>query len=480
MAGLFGVLDVAGRGLTAASLGIRTAGHNIANVETPGYSRQRQIVAATRPFPDAAGNLGTGVEPITVDRASDAFLQQQLMRQGSLLGAADAQAQALSRVEGTLNEQGGAGLSAALGAFYDAFDDLAAASTPGAPIEREALRAAAGSTIDVLHSLDGQLRSQQRDANAAIEAGVGEINRLIGQIDGLNVEIVKLEVRAPANDLRDQLDLALRELSQLVDIDTFEDGFGRTTVTLSNGLPLVEGGRARQLETLPDAANPFDPGFVRIRYRDGANQLDATAEIGGGRLGGLLRVRDDLVPAAIRSLDTVTYNLVSQVNAVHAAGVGLDGTTGDFFQALAGVEDAARDVALDPAIVASTDAIAAGTTTAASDNSNALELAKLRDARSALYLPGDPPGPPSGPTRTLIEHTSAIVADVGQQARSLETSREQQVRILNGLESRRDEVSSVSLDEETTRLIQLQAAFQANARVVSILDRLLDDVLEMI
>lgn len=480
MASLFGIMDVAHRGLSVATMGLRTTGHNISNVNTPGFSRQRQVTAASFPIAQNGSLFGSGVDQLTIERITDPFIQRQLMRQGSSFGAADAQAEALARIEETLNEQDGPGLTAALGELYDAFSDLSAASTPGAPIEREAVRSAASAAVDTLHRLDGQLRQQQSDANAGIVALVPEVNRLVQQIHQLNEEIARTEINTPANDHRDQMELLVRDLSDLVDVNTFPDRAGRVTVTLTNGLPLVEGGFARQLVTVQDPAHPFDPSFAQIRYRDGANDIDVTSDIGAGRLGGLLRARDTLIPAAIRSLDTVSYNLAAEVNRIHNLGVGLDGSTGDFFLALPAVEDAARDIALDPAILASTDAIAAGLTSAPGDNQNALALAAMRDTPAALFLPGDPPGPASGPARTLLDHAAAIVTDVGQQARTLEGSRSQQQRILEGLESRRDEVSGVSVDEEMTRLIELQAAFQANARVVTVLDRLLNDVIELI
>lgn len=480
MSGLFGILDVSRRGLSVATLGLRTTGQNISNVNTPGFSRQRQVVAAAFPVSSGGSLLGTGVEQLTIERITDPLIQRQLMQQGSSFGASDAQAQALARIEETLNEQDGPGLTAALGELYDAFADLAATSTPGAPIEREGVRTAAAAAVDTIHRLDGQLRQQQSDVDGGIRALLPEVNRLVQQINALNEEIVRIEINTPANDLRDQMELLIRDLSELVDVNTFPDAQGRLTVTLTNGLPLVEGGWARQLVAVPDPANPFSPAFVQVRYQDGANDVDVTSDIGGGRLGGLLRARDTLIPAAIRSLDTVAYNLTAEVNRIHNLGVGLNGASGDFFLALPGVEDAARDIDLDPAIVASSDAIAAGLTTAPGDNQNALALAGTRDTPTALFLPGDPPGPATGPTRTLLEHAAAVVTDVGQQARTLDASRSQQQRILEDLETRRDEVSGVSIDEEMTRLIELQAAFQANARVVNVLDRLLEDVIGLI
>jgi flagellar hook-associated protein 1 FlgK len=144
------------------------------------------------------------------------------------------------------------------------------------------------------------------------------------------------------------------------------------------------------------------------------------------------------------------------------------------------VEDAARTLALDADLVASTDAIAAGQTADPGDNRNALDLAALRTAASAIYLPGDPPGPASGPTQTLLDYTGTVVNRVGQQTRSLEEASVQRARVLEELETRRQEVSGVSLDEEVVMLVQLQATFQANARVIATVQGLLDDVLSLL
>ena len=477
MAGLFGVLDVARRGLAATSVGVRTTGHNIANVNTPGYSRQRVQLEASLPLPTGEGPLGTGVEVAGVTRITDAFVQGQLLRHGSLAGSSDAQAGALSQVEELLADRDGTGLSSMLSKLYDSFSDLATATTGGAPTERVAVRTAAQSLVDTLHGLDQQLRDQMSSLNREVEGTIPEVNRLSGEIRDLNLEIARSEVNAPANDLRDRRDEALKELAGLVDIRTFEDERGNLSVTLSNGLPLVEGGFQRLLSTTPDTANAFDVGFSRIQYQSGTAVSDVTDQIGGGKLGGLLRARDTLLPGAIRSLDTVAYNLATSVNAVHGAGVGLNGASGDFFVQPAAVEDAARTLALDPAIAADPSAIAAGLTATASDNRNALALAALRDTAAPISLPGDPPGPPSGPTRTLLEHVSTVIADVGSQSRAMSAARDQQDRLLETLENRRDEVSGVSLDEEVTHLVELQAAFKANSRVVSVVDHLLDDLL---
>ncbi|MFQ5416759.1 MAG: flagellar hook-associated protein FlgK [Myxococcota bacterium] len=480
MAGLFGVLDLASRGMFVVQSSIQTTAHNVANVDTPGYSRQRSVLGPAAAIATGAGVIGTGVELLTIQRITDDFVQAQLVREDSSGSAVRVQAEVLSAVEELLNEQLGGGVSGALSKLYSAFADLASATTPGAPVERQGVATAAQTAVDTFHSLDSQLRDQQQRVDLRITQLVPEINSLLERIAGFNGEIVRQEVTGPANDLRDQRDHAVRELSQLIDVSTFESDDGDLVVMIASGLTAVDGVTALGLAVAPDVSNPFDPTFSRVTFDDGTSQFDITADIGAGSLGGLLRARDTLLPAAIRSLDVLAYNLVTSVNAVQTAGVALDGSSGDFFVPLGAVEDAARDVALDPAIAANPDKIAAGLTPEPGDNRNALALAALRDTASALALPGDPPGPPSGPSRTLLEHAAAVVADIGHQVNGLSAAVDQHDRVLEVLEGRRDQVSGVSLDEEMSNLVRLQAAFQANARVLSVVDRLLQDVVAMI
>lgn len=480
MAGLFGILDVASRGLAVTQSGVRVVSHNVANVDTPGYTRQRQLLAAGNPIESGNGAIGTGVEQLGIERLADPLLLRQLAEGDARSAALGLEADALARIEEVWNEQSGEGLAARLAGLFDAFDDLASAATPGAPVEREGVRAAARMLLDAIHDADRTLRGLQLEADRGAVDTLGEIESLARQIADLNREIVRAESFAPANDLRDRRDGLVRELAKKVDVSSFEEPGGSLVVMVGRGLPLVDGVSARRLVAEPDPAHPFSPSFSRILFDDGSALHDLTDELGEGELGGWLAVRDGLAADAIRELDVLAYNLAAQVNAVHGAGVGLDGTVGGLFAAPAAVADAARSLALAPAVAASPDAIAAGLGSDPGDNRNALALAALRFTPAALALPGDPPGAPSGPSRTLLGHVAATVGRVGAESRSLAAARDDQARALEQLENRRDALSAVSLDEEMVQLIRLESAYQANARVVETLTRLLDSVLGMV
>ncbi len=477
---LSSVLDLASRAMQVVQSGVRNTSHNISNVNTPGYSRQRQVLEPAASLPTAAGQMGSGVEQRTIERITDSFVQRSLIEQYSTQGSVDAQTTVVTSVEELFNESQGEGLGAALDQFYDSFQDLATSTSPGAATERESVRSQANVLIDTLQRIDHDLRGVMRAADRDIVSVLPEINSITSRIQVLNVEVQRQEIIAPANDLRDERDQLMRDLAQLVDISHFEDAGGKVVVMLRNGLPLVEGASARTLTTTSDTGNAFDPSFSRVLWSDGSTTSDVTSSIGGGKLGGLLAARDGITADAVRELDVIAYNLVSTVNVVHAGGVGLGGSVGGFFASLTQVEDSARDIALHANVIASTDAIAAGLSTDPLDNRNALDLAALRTTQSALYLVGDPPGPATGPSRSISEQAAFVVADIGAESRQLQQSRDTQTRVVENLENRRAEVSGVSVDEEVTSLIRLQAAFQANARVITTVDRMLDQLVNLI
>jgi len=485
MPGLFSTLDIASRGLAVNQRGLSVTSHNISNVDTPGYSRQRQELSSSTPIPDQRGNIGTGVEQDTVARVTDEFIQRRLVQEHARSGALEAEADALSQIENVFNEQGREGLTTRISELFDRFQDLAAASQAGQPTERESLRSEAGLLVDAVHRTDEALRNLQRATDRAIVDLVPEINRLTSQIADLNDEIVKLEVTAPANDLRDQRDGLMRELSEKIEVTHFENGDGSLVVLFEGGVPLVDRSRSAELQAVSDPTNPFDPTFSRVFYDDGSNFFDVTGRVGGGELGGLLRSRDVHAATALRDLDALVFTLADGINARHQAGFGLDGVGGrDFFAPLGAVDDAARSLGLSADVLASADAIAASDSAVVAETrgntENAKLLADVRDLVTTSYRSGDAPGTPTGSDQTIIDQAAGTVAARGQEARSVEAARAQQERVLLETENRRDAIAGVSLDEEVTDLIRLQAAFQANSRVVTVVDRLLQELVSIV
>ncbi len=480
MAGLFGVLDAATRAMAVNQSGLQTVSHNIANVDNPEYTKQRQVIGAAPPRVAPNGLLGRGVEQKSVIRLTDSFLEKTIIDETSTEGSVRVQSGALNGVEEVFNEQQRDGITRELSAFYETFNEIASSPTPGQSVEREAARAQGQTLITTIKRLDSELRVRQREADNAISIEIANVNAIAEQIALLNGSIARQEPIAPANDLRDQRDQLVRDLSRQIDIDTFEQDNGTLTVLVGGGSPLVDELNSYELVGVADPTNSFDTSFVRIYHSDGSSQFDITDRISSGSIGGRLTERDTIVGGAIRKLDTIAFNVVTTVNEVHQLGRGLDGNAHRFFTALSQVENAAFNMSLDADIEANVNNIAAGLTADPGDNENARALADLRISKNAIILPGDPPAPGSGPTRSVFDHVVATVATIGEEARTMQTALDQQEVVMQDLQDRRDSVSGVSLDEEVVDLIRLQTAFQANTRVIATIQSMLDDIARII
>jgi flagellar hook-associated protein 1 FlgK len=496
MAGLFDTLGTAARGLKVVQSGIATTGHNIANADTPGYTRQRSILEASLPQMTNAGAIGTGVEQISVERILDRFVAERMVRETSRQATLDTKASVYRQLESVVTSQEGEGLAGDLTSFFDALDDLSNAIAPGQEAERAQLVAAGQSLVDSIGRYDSQLRELQRGADRGISGILSEVNAISAEIASLNQKIAVAEVTAPANDLRDQRDQLVLSLAEKVDIALVTDNQGMLSVRISGGLPLVDKDLAARLEAVVDPAdpNPFDPSFVQVHYDGAGSSFDATALLRGGELGGLIEARDSILGGAIRELDAFAYSVAESFNAVHRGGLGLvDGAAHDFFADLTGqpsVNDAARNFALsadiDPAQGGTIRNIAAGAVAnpvtggpeaAAGDTAWVRDQLKaLRTASVASYLAGDVPGTPTGTSTTLVSSLGRWIGDIGQGAQSAERSLAQQDSVLAAVRNRRDEVSGVSIDEEVAELVKLQASFQANAKVLSTITTMLDDL----
>jgi flagellar hook-associated protein 1 FlgK len=495
MAGLFDTLGTATRGLQVVQSGIATTGHNIANADTPGYTRQRSVIEASLPQMTGAGAIGTGVEQISVERIFDRFVAERLVRETSRQATLDTQASIYRQLESVVTSQEGEGLAGDLTSFFDALDDLSNAIAPGQEAERTQLVAAGQSLVDSIHRYDTQLRELQSAADRGISGLLSEVNAISAEIAALNQKIAAAEVTAPANDLRDQREQLVLSLAEKVDIALVTDNQGMLSIRISGGLPLVDKDIAARLDAVVDPAdpNPFDASFVQVHYTGAGSSFDATALLRGGELGGLIEARDAILGGAIRELDAFAYTVADRFNQVHRGGLGLvDGAAHDFFTDLSGqpsVNDAARNFGLssdiDPsqggtirniAAGAAANPVTGGPEAAPGDTGWVEQLKDLRRASTPTYLAGDVPGTPTGSPTSMVSSLGRWIGDIGQGARSAERSLAQQDSVLAAVRNRRDEVSGVSIDEEVAELVKLQASFQANAKVLSTITTMLDDL----
>ena len=331
MAGINGIMNLAGNALLTQQKAINVTGHNIANVNTPGYSRQKLMLENKTPVQSSVGPMGTGVEAVSVERVYDRFLGVQINSESESLGRWETKKNSLELAEVIFDESGEFGLSQFLSQFWGAWQDLT--NDPSGYNERVVLQAKSEVMTGTFNRIYSDLQKASEGFDASIEGAVEEINRLSEQIADLNAKIMEVEATGySANDYRDQRDLALNELAGLIDINTFEDATGRVTVSVGAGQTLVESNSSRNLTTQINGFGAKDIAWVG---QDGTT-VNITGNISNGKLKGWLEARDVDIRGYMRQLDTLAEGLMERVNNLHLAGYGLDGSTGnDFFTGIA-------------------------------------------------------------------------------------------------------------------------------------------------
>ena len=489
---IFGVLHIAKDGLLAHQRAISVTSNNIANVNTPSYTRQRAIFSPTSVSFVNGFPLSGGVSIIDVERVADAALDAQLLREQEALAFNEQRELGLARLEGIYEELGETGISSAFSSFFQAIQDLSL--NPAGTVERETVVEAALSLTERIRSTDARSAQLQTDANSSIVQIANEINDLANEIADLNRQIFRTEgTGATASALRDSRNEALRSLGEKIDFTFFERDDGQIAVFVGGGFILVDSGQAGSLQLQPRGTGT-NPEFSDVFHEmSGALAGPITSEITGGKLGALLELRDTTVPAIRDDLDEFAFTLSYRFNLVHDDGYGLiDGTQRDFFTDLTVVDGAASQIAVDATIIADPRHIAAAASLdaglgagAPGDNQNALNLMALETQQVVMFQIGDTPDElavnegATGLTRTAVGFYESIVGTLGSDVRSARNAVLSQDLVVGELEARRAQISGVSIDEELVNLLRFERAYQASARVISSVDSLLEQLLSI-
>jgi flagellar hook-associated protein 1 FlgK len=245
---IYGIMSLAGNALLTQQKAINVTGNNIANVNTPGYSRQKLILTNQTPLQSSLGPMGNGVEAVSVERVYDRFLGVQINAESETLGRWEARKEGLDFTEVIFNESGEFGVSQSLSQFWGAWQNLT--NDPSGYNERVVVQARSEVMTSTLNRIYADLEKVQQGLDASIEGGTVDINQLSRQIADLNQKVMEIEANGDgANDYRDQRDLALKELAALIDINTFEKSNGSVTVSVGAAQTLVENNSYRNLST---------------------------------------------------------------------------------------------------------------------------------------------------------------------------------------------------------------------------------------
>ena len=320
MSGISNILQIANKALLAEQLGVEVTGHNIANVNTEGYSRQRVDLVTAISVPSYYGPLGTGVEVQGIERAFDPFITARLNEKNSVLSNYQTRSDALQQVAAFFNETQDGGLNELFSQFFAAWNDLA--DNPTGAGERQALLYQSLTLSDAFNSRANQLVQERTSLLQQIGPTIEEINGHTARIAQLTREIVASEANGQnANDLRDQRQLEISRLSELIGVQTYTTGDGTISVALPNGLPLVQGVLSFDLTY---QISPADTVELIWQGPGGTTEVIDTSTFSGGKLTALIQTRDEVIPRYQQELDQLAQDLIIAVNDQHSRGVGLE------------------------------------------------------------------------------------------------------------------------------------------------------------
>lgn len=513
MRSTFHNLETAKRSLFTQQAALQTTGHNIANANTPGYSRQIVNMRASRPIEAVGlshsavpGQLGTGVEFSSITRVRERFLDDQFRNENRSFGSWTIQSETLEKLEAIVNEPSDTGIRTVLDNFWKSWSDLS--KDPENVTGRKIVRENAIALADAFNYTSNQLSALHSDITDNIGVKATQINTITRTIADLNKEIQRIEgLGDSANDLRDQRDLLTDDLSKIINIQVQETSQGYSISMGGTELVAYDNATAVTTADLEEAVSSGDLnsgevyGMIISRDRyvaDYQKQLDTLADsIANGKFS--ITIPEGSVLPEGTVLDGITYSGASRTVPPGGITVTVEGINGlhklgytfadpvqngsDFFTMKSGsTKITAASIQLNPAIADNPSNIATsmrtggtGTETVIKGNNTlALLMSQLRDTK--VNFSGSS-GDSLIQEGTIGDYFRSIVGQLGVQSNEASRQVENQKIIVDQVEARRQSVVGVSLDEEMSNMIKFQHAYNAAARVMTTVDEMLDKVI---
>jgi flagellar hook-associated protein 1 len=451
MGSLSSSMWIASEALGADQGALDATANNIANQNTPGYSREIAVLSEAAPTVEGNVTYGNGVVLQQIQSVRDQVLQIQISDQNQQQGSAQAQYSAMQQVQGLFSDPT-TGIGADTTTLFNSISQLS--TDPASIPDRQAVLTAAQTVAKDFNSTEQNLDSIQSGLNQSVAQTVIQINTLTQQIAQLNVKVGQMQQlgQDPGN-LGDQETQLIQQLSQLTNVNQIQTENG-LTLTTGNGTPLVVGGQSFALQTTNGPSGMADIS---------SQGQDITSSLQGGQLGGNLQVRDTVIPGLLSQVDTLASQFSTSMNAAQASGYDLNGNVGQpLFSDTSGAGAASNlKVAItDPSLIAASSDGTQGS------NGNVANLLAVQT--QAL---------PSG--ETPVDAYANLVSQTGNLASQANAEVTASTASLNQLNDQLGSVSGVNLDEETTNLMNYQRAYEAAARVITTVDELTQSVLDM-
>ncbi len=466
MAGGFSSFEIARTGIIVSERGLYVTGHNIANVNTPGYARQQAMIGDNHyknvPGPASLWQIGHGASIQEIRQIRFLYLDSIYRRENTSLGYWEASYKTYLDIQAILSDPMEAGLQATMNEFWDSWQELS--KEPESLTVRAVVRQKAQNLVEHINHLGYQLDKLQKDLNSEVINCILRINSIIEEIAELNMEISAGEVIGDkANDYRDRRNYLVDQLSKLINVEVTETQDGQLFVT-TGGYFLVNRGKTMKL--YPEERHPGD--IFSVPKVEGGTELPLKS----GALKGLLDSRDVVLKELKDKLDRYVAALAEEVNAIHRSGAVLGGTppgNQDFFDKInPSAPFSMKNLKLHDNLVHEEN-IAASKSGAIGDNEIAREIANLRHkpiiSEGANIL-------------SLDEYYFSIISWVGNGGSEAEIIFNNQQKLVNSADSSRQSIMGVSLDEEMGNMMKFKFAYDASARVLNVIDEMLETVIE--
>ena len=447
------IFDISSRSLAVYRRALEVTSHNIVNSANPNYSRQR-IMLETETSNLTAGIVwGNGVKIDSVQRMRDKLVDAHILNTNQKFYDSNRQSELVSQIEDVFSEPSDLGVSNLMTTYFNSFNELAV--TPNSlPLRTNVLNAANNLSAKVT-SINQSLSSLKGDIKQEFHQKVNEVNSLLKQIHQINYEQFSNAYNGvPVNDLLDQRDGLVDQLSQLVNINVVYDNTNSAVISIGGALAVD---RMHAADFVAEEVN----GKLNLKVKDGSYPIVLT----GGELSALSNVYSKKIPAYQEKLDTVINKLVESVNAVHVNGFTISDPqeTGlNFFEGYVNGE-----LIINQEILDDPNKIAISSDGTEGNGDIALTIAQLTDAK---LLNGN----------TLQEGYSSLINDIGNDGMLQNNYTDANQIVLDELGQLKASQSGVSVDEEMTNVLKFQRTYEASAKLIAIADDMLRTILEMV
>jgi flagellar hook-associated protein 1 FlgK len=461
------MMDVGKRSLQNSQTALQTVSHNIANKSTEGFSRQRVELQTNVPVGEGNIRIGMGAKAGQITRTNNPWLEKQIQKEQTNMGFQDGRTESLARVEQVYNEQVNKGLNQYMTQFFNSFRELS--NNPESLASRTMVREAGQQLVEDFKRVNNQLKDIQDDIDGQVVNLSEQINKMTKEIASLNEKIMQVEVQGiPANDERDRRDLLLKQLGEKVEISWAEGKNGQVSVTAGQTAILVSGSTATDIIT--QKSDERDRVEIFYRKDEFGTAFNLTENFKGGKIGGLLEVRDVIVEEALKNVDELAYNLAKEVNTLHIEGHDRYGKPGVlFFEMPDKAAGASSKLEMNKSVLNDVGRIAAGNKPGAQGDNTISNMISNLQHRQVMQ----------GGTATFDDFYNARVGELGTITQRARSTQEAQKSILEQMGAIRESISGVSLDEETTNMITMQKMYDASARVIRTADEMLETVLSL-